>query len=50
MIEGPSRPVLSLLAGPLGHGVLAARNRETLRRLKELAEGLREPPPGPPRG
>lgn len=50
MIESPSHPLLSLLAGPVGHGVLAARNRETLRRLKELAEGLREPPSGLGRG
>jgi uncharacterized protein YndB with AHSA1/START domain len=50
MVEKPSHLVLSLLAGPLGHAALAARNRETLRRLKELAEGLREPPPGPPGG
>jgi uncharacterized protein YndB with AHSA1/START domain len=46
MIETPSHRLLSLLAGPLGHGLLAARNRETLRRLKELAEGLREGPSG----
>lgn len=50
MIEKPSHPVLSLLAGPLGHAALAARNRETLRRLAELVEGLREAPAGPPGG
>ena len=46
MIETPSHRLLSLLAGPIGHGLLGARNRESLRRLKELAEGVREPPSG----
>jgi uncharacterized protein YndB with AHSA1/START domain len=38
MIEAPASGALSLLAGPLGHALLALRNRESLRRLKVLAE------------
>jgi uncharacterized protein YndB with AHSA1/START domain len=44
MIEQPANPLLSLFAGPLGHAAIAVRNRETLRRLKEIAEGVRERP------
>lgn len=39
MLEAPYNRLLSALAGPLGHAVLRLRNRESLRRLKELAEG-----------
>lgn len=39
LIESPASATLSLLAGPLGHGLLALRNRESLRRLKAIAEG-----------
>ncbi len=38
MIESPASGALSLLAGPLGHGLIALRNRESLRRLKAIAE------------
>jgi uncharacterized protein YndB with AHSA1/START domain len=38
MIEDPANPVLNVLIGPLGHAVIRARNVESLRRLKELAE------------
>lgn len=38
MIENPEPPVLSLMLGPLGHAVLALRNRESLRRLRALCE------------
>jgi|SRR5947209_15345741 len=43
MLEAPSRALLSALAGPLGHWVLALRNGESLRRLKELVEDGRTP-------
>lgn len=43
MLESPSSGLLSLLAGPLGHWVLGLRNRESLRRLKELVEEGRAP-------
>jgi hypothetical protein len=46
MIEAPASPVLSLLSGPVGHAAIALRNRESLRRLKELAEGTRKRPRG----
>jgi uncharacterized protein YndB with AHSA1/START domain len=46
MIEAPSHPLLSLLIGPLGHGLLGVRNREALRRFKEIAEGTRPWPSG----
>jgi hypothetical protein len=46
MIEAPSHPLLSLLIGPIGHGLLGLRNRETLRRFKEIAEGTRPWPSG----
>jgi uncharacterized protein YndB with AHSA1/START domain len=38
MIEDPANPVLNVLIGPLGHGLIKRRNVESLRRLKELAE------------
>jgi len=46
MIESPTTAALSLLAGPIGHGVLMLRNRETPRRLTEIAEGARPRPSG----
>ena len=46
MQHAPSHPLLSLLMGPLGHGLLGVRNRETLRRFKEIAEGTRPWPSG----
>ena len=36
MIESPSRRALSALLGPLGHLALSLRNREALRRLRDL--------------
>jgi uncharacterized protein YndB with AHSA1/START domain len=39
MTEDLSNTALNLLAGPLGHAAIRVRNRETLRRLKALAEG-----------
>lgn len=39
MVEDPAHPLLRLLSGPLGHGLMRVRNRESLRRLKQLAEG-----------
>lgn len=50
MIEAPTSRLLSLLSGPLGHAFVAVRNRETLRRLKELAEGSRPRPEPVPSG
>lgn len=49
MTEAPASALLSLLAGPAGHALLALRNRETLQRLKEIAEGSRRRPPPAPR-
>lgn len=53
MIEDPANRALSVLIGPLGHGVLKLRNVEALRRLKRLAEEdaasaspAKLPPPG----
>ena len=51
MIEDMANPALNVLAGPLGHATIHLRNRESLRRLRALAEG-RTPRPGgtlPPR-
>lgn len=39
MTEDVSNGILNLLVGPLGHTAMRVRNRETLRRLKALAEG-----------
>jgi uncharacterized protein YndB with AHSA1/START domain len=39
MIESPRRRALSALLGPVGHVVLGLRNRESLRRLRELCRG-----------
>lgn len=47
MIEEPASRVASLLIGPLGHGLIRIRNRESLRRLKALAEGYAPRPTGP---
>jgi len=38
MIEDPASPVLNVLIGPLGHGLIKLRNVESLRRLKAIAE------------
>jgi hypothetical protein len=38
MIEDLAHPLLNRLAGPLVHFAIALRNRESLRRLKLLAE------------
>lgn len=38
MIEDPANRALSILIGPLGHGLIKLRNVEALRRLKRLAE------------
>jgi uncharacterized protein YndB with AHSA1/START domain len=38
LVEDPANPLVNLLAGPLGHAALRARNHESLRRLKALAE------------
>jgi hypothetical protein len=38
MIENPANRVLSVLAGPLGHGLIRLRNAKSLERLKALAE------------
>ena len=39
MIEDFDNGLVNLLARPLGHVAMRLRNRETLRRLKRLAEG-----------
>jgi hypothetical protein len=44
MVEEPSNRLLALLIGPPGHLALRLRNRETLRRLKALAEGTADWP------
>ena len=44
MTEAPANSLLSLFAGPVGHALIALRNRESLRRLKEIAEGTRTRP------
>lgn len=52
MTEAPASGLLSLLAGPVGHGLIYARNAESLKRLKRLAEGAEPRPRGwlPQRG
>jgi uncharacterized protein YndB with AHSA1/START domain len=51
LIEDPANLLLNLLAGPLGHAAIRLRNRESLRRLKAIAEGRARRPGGelPPR-
>lgn len=46
MLESPSRRLLSWLSGPIGHLLLRMRNRESLLRLKEIAEDTAERPHG----
>jgi hypothetical protein len=46
IVEDPANPLLSLIAGPLGHAAIRLRNRESLRRLKALAEGTVPRPRG----
>ncbi len=41
MVEDLALPLGSLLLGPIGHLILRGRNAESLRRLKELAEGTK---------
>jgi len=38
MVEDLASPMLNLLAGPVWHAAMRIRNRETLRRRKDLAE------------
>jgi hypothetical protein len=45
MIEDPTNLLLRVAIGPLGHMAIRLRNAESLRRLRELAEGVR-PRPG----
>lgn len=47
MIEDFASGLVNLLAGPLTHAAMRLRNRESLRRLKALAEGTRPRPTGP---
>ena len=51
MIEDTANRLLNLLMGPLFHAAVRVRNRESLRRLKALAEGTVPRPRGklPPR-
>ena len=51
MIEEPTSRVLAAVGGPLLHAATRLRNRESLRRLKALAEGTVPRPSGdlPPR-
>jgi hypothetical protein len=51
MIEEPASRLLSVLISLPGHAILRVRNRESLRRLKALAEGTAKWPEGelPPR-
>jgi uncharacterized protein YndB with AHSA1/START domain len=46
MVEDPANRGLSVLIGPLGHGLIRLRNAESLRRLKALAEAERPRPRG----
>jgi uncharacterized protein YndB with AHSA1/START domain len=46
IVEDPANPLLNLLAGPFGHLAIRLRNRESLRRLKALAEGTAPRPRG----
>jgi uncharacterized protein YndB with AHSA1/START domain len=48
MIENPANPALSVLFGPLGHGLIRLRNVEALRRLRALAEADSPPARGEP--
>lgn len=38
MVEDFAHPLVNLIAGPLGHGLIRLRNIESLRRLKALVE------------
>ena len=46
MIEAPANRLLSILATPIGHALIKLRNVESLKRLKELAEGTARRPAG----
>jgi uncharacterized protein YndB with AHSA1/START domain len=46
MIEEPTNRVLRVAGGPLLHAAVRIRNRESLRRLKALAEGTTPRPTG----
>jgi uncharacterized protein YndB with AHSA1/START domain len=46
MIEEPTNRVLRVAGGPLLHAAVGIRNRESLRRLKALAEGTTPRPSG----
>ncbi len=46
MLESPAKRVVALLIGPLGDALLRVRNKESLRRLKALAEGTAPRPRG----
>jgi uncharacterized protein YndB with AHSA1/START domain len=46
MVEEIANPLLNRLAGPLTHTAIRLRNRESLRRLKALAEGNATRPGG----
>jgi uncharacterized protein YndB with AHSA1/START domain len=46
MVEEPVNRLLTVLIGPLGHGLIRLRNAESLRRLKALGEGTRPRPRG----
>jgi uncharacterized protein YndB with AHSA1/START domain len=46
MTEEPMRRRLSMLMGPMGHGLIWLRNTESLKRLKALAEGATASPEG----
>ncbi len=46
IIEEPASRLLNVLAGPVGHAAIRMRNRESLRRLKALAEGTAPRPAG----
>ena len=46
MIEEPASRLLNLVGGPALHAVIRRRNRESLRRLKALAEGTAPRPAG----
>lgn len=46
LTERPAHRLLSALSGPLGHGLIRLRNRESVRRLAGLAEGRLPLPTG----
>jgi uncharacterized protein YndB with AHSA1/START domain len=46
MIEDPTSRTLNVVGGPLLHAVIRVRNRESLSRLKALAEGTAPRPSG----